>query len=158
VAITVRPALAGDIPAMAAIRALEWETADYWLARIGGYLDGSQSPQQALRERAMLVADDDGTVIGFVAGHRTRRHGCDGELEWINVAPGHRGRGVADALLEAMGAWFVAQGALRVCVDVNPANVSARRLYARFGAVPLNPHWMVWEDTHSLCAGPGLSS
>jgi GNAT superfamily N-acetyltransferase len=141
---------------MAAIRALEWETMDYWLARIRGYLDGSLSPQQALHTRAVFVAADDGALIGFVAGHRTRRHGCDGELEWINVAPEYRGRGIADKLMLAMGAWFVAQDALRVCVDVNPANMPARRLYARFGAVPLNPHWMVWEDAHALCGKPNL--
>jgi hypothetical protein len=39
-----------------------------------------------LTERAAFVAIDDGDLVGFVAGHKTRRLGCDGELQWINVA------------------------------------------------------------------------
>jgi hypothetical protein len=36
--------------------------------------------------------------------------------------------------------------AAKVCVDVDPANTTARRFYTRHGAVPLNPHWLVWND------------
>ena len=46
-----------------------------------------------------------------------------------------------------MGAWFVEQNAVRICVDVQPQNIAARKLYARCGAQPLNLHWMVWEDS-----------
>lgn len=135
-----------DIAGMAALRAREWETAAFWEARIGGYLRGEHSPRQSLPGRAAFVAEDAGTVVGFVAGHRTRRYGCDGELQWMNVALEHRGQGVAGALLAAMAGWFVEQDARRVCVNVDPKNAAARRLYAKFGAQPLNPHWMLWED------------
>jgi hypothetical protein len=36
-----------------------------------------------------------------------------------------------------------------VCVDVEPENRVARAFYSRHGAVPLNPHWLVWDDIRS---------
>jgi len=128
----------GDIDAMAAIRAREWETETYWKRRIGSCMAAELSPQQALPGRAVFVAADDDQVV------------CDGELEWINVAPEQRGRGIAGQLLVVMAAWFAGQGALRVCVDVEPKNKVARALYARYGAEPLNDHWMVREDIRKI--------
>jgi GNAT superfamily N-acetyltransferase len=148
--VVFRPAEDGDLDAMAAIRAREWETEVYWKRRIGSYMAVENSPQQALPARAVFVAVDDGAVVGFVAGHRTRRYGCDAELEWINVVPEQRGRGIAGQLLVVMARWFVEQGALRVCVDVEPKNTVARGLYARYGAERLNHHWMVWEDARTI--------
>jgi GNAT superfamily N-acetyltransferase len=84
--------------------------------------------------------------VGFVAGHRTRRYGCEGELQWINVVKEKRGCGVAGELLSKISAWFVEQKAFRICVDVDPKNAAARNLYAGYGARPLNEHWMVWEN------------
>ena len=97
-------------------------------------------------ERAAFVAEVGENVVGFVAGHLTNRYQCEGELQWINVAPDQRGRGIAGSLLVAMAGWFKQQNARRICVDVVPENIAARGLYASHGAVPLNPHWMVWED------------
>ena len=113
----IRPATAADVPAMARIRADEWETIEYWLVRIAGYLDGTQRPRNSLPTRAAFVASIDDAVIGFVAGHCTDRYGCTGELEWINVTGTHRGRGVASALLRAIAAWFVDASATKVCVS-----------------------------------------
>ena len=168
-AIKIKSAEDCDIAAMAALRAQEWETSVYWEARIGQYLKGEQSPRQALHARAVFVAvnhskdhsqgqskdngEGGGKLVGFVAGHRTRRYRCDGELEWISVAKDARDRGVAGALLSAIAAWFVQQDALRVCVDVDPNNSAARGLYAKFGAQPLNDHWMVWEDVRVMTTG-----
>jgi GNAT superfamily N-acetyltransferase len=142
---------------MAAIRSREWETEAYWEARIRGYLSGRHSPQQALPDRAAFVAMNDGLLVGFVAGHRTLRYACDGELEWINVVEEQRGHGIAGKLLAAIGAWFAHRDALRVCVDVDPKNAAARQLYSKYGALPLNNHWMVWEDVRAIDeAGKGL--
>jgi GNAT superfamily N-acetyltransferase len=145
-----RHAEEGDLDAMAAIRARERETEAYWKRRIGSYMAVEQSPRQALPARAVFVAVDDGAVVGFVAGHRTRRYEWDGELEWINVAQERRGSGIAGQLLVVMARWFVEQGAFRVCVDVEPKNTIARGLYARYGAARLNHHWMVWEDVRVI--------
>lgn len=88
-------------------------------------------------------------VIGYIAGHLTRRFDCDGEVQYLWVAPAHRGSGIATRLLEALAEWFCGQGAHCVCVDVVPDNVRARAFYARHGARELNPHWMVWDDIGS---------
>jgi GNAT superfamily N-acetyltransferase len=144
--IMIRPATEREIAALGALRAETWGSAEYWQERIGLYLSGEHSPQQALAPRAAFIAVEDSAVIGFIAGHRTRRFGFDGELEWINVSKARRGQGIANELLVAMVAWFVEQDALRVCVNVAPDNPVARRFYARHGAVPLHKHWMAWED------------
>jgi GNAT superfamily N-acetyltransferase len=57
---------------------------------------------------------DEGKLVGFVAGHRTRRFDCDAELQWINVAEERRGQGIADKLMAQIGACFIEQDALRV--------------------------------------------
>jgi GNAT superfamily N-acetyltransferase len=143
---TIRLAGEHDIAGMAALRAQTWGTEPYWTARIAGYLNGEHSPQQALAERVAFVALDGDVVVGLVAGHRTKRFRCDGELEWIDVATGRRGQGIADGLMASMMAWFVEHGVLRVCVNVASENAVEQRLYARHGAMPLNEYWMVWND------------
>jgi len=144
--VKIRPAEPGDFPAMASIRAGEWQSDAFWLDRIGGYLAGVHSPQHALAPRAAWVALRGDSVAGFVAGHLTRRFDCDGELQWINVAAGYRGKGIADQLLAVMLDWFRQHNAARVCVNVEPGSEIARRFYARHGAVPMGPHWMLWRN------------
>jgi GNAT superfamily N-acetyltransferase len=123
-----------------------WGSEEYWKTRIAGYLSGEHSPQQALAARAAFVAMEENAAVGLIAGHRTKRFGYDGELEWIDVTEKRRGQGIADGLMAAMAGWFMEENALRVCVNVAPENAVARRFYARHGAVPMKEHWMVWED------------
>lgn len=149
-AIHYRLAEQSDVPAMARIRAAEWETEEYWNARISRYMNGELHPQQALMPRVNYVAVEGDSLLGFIAGHLTRRFACDGELEWINVLPERRGTGVAVELLRLLAAWFAAQNACKICIDVEPKNTHARRFYMRFGAVELNPHWLVWNDVKTL--------
>jgi GNAT superfamily N-acetyltransferase len=140
-----RPSDAADIPGMARIRALEWGDAEYWENRIAGYFEKRLNPQHALSPRTGYVAVEGAALAGFAAGHLTRRFGCDGELQWINVSPEWRRSGVASGLLRAMARWFLEQGASRVCVDVDPSNAAARAFYARHGAAELKRHWLVWN-------------
>jgi GNAT superfamily N-acetyltransferase len=135
-----------DIPAMARMRAAEWETEEYWRVRISRYLNRELHPQQALMPRVSYVALEGDSLLGFIAGHLTRRYACDGELEWVNVIPERRGSAVASELLRLLAAWFAEQKASRICVDVDPANTTARRFYLRHGADKLNEHWLVWDD------------
>lgn len=137
---------------MAAIRASGSHSQEFWRDRIARYLSGEHNPQQALPERTVFVAVVDDSVVGFVAGHRTRRFGCDGELQWIDVAEDHRQQGIAGQLMMRIGAWFVGQDLHRVCVNVSAENTSARNLYRRFGAVALSEQWMVWEDAAAMAA------
>jgi hypothetical protein len=80
-----RIATPADIEHIAAIRADEWGGVDFWTSRVTGYLELTHYPQQALDPRIIYVAVDGKKVIGFVAGHLTTRHNCNGELQWINV-------------------------------------------------------------------------
>jgi GNAT superfamily N-acetyltransferase len=139
--VNIREVVPSDIPAMASIRAAEWETYDYWLPRITAYLEGRQTPGHGLPERAAFVAEENGEVLGFVAGNLSTRHGCQAELQWINVAKSHRGKGIASALLKHQAEWFIQHNALKVCVDAD-----SPELYAKHGAKPLKGPWMFWED------------
>lgn len=134
-----REAEKSDIPAMARIRVAEWETEEYWRNRIAAYLDCELHPQHALKPPVSYIAREDESVIGFIAGHLTRRYSCDGELEWINVIAERRGGIIASELLRLLADWFISQKASRICVDVQPANVAARKFYKRQGVEDLNP-------------------
>jgi ribosomal protein S18 acetylase RimI-like enzyme len=144
--VTYREAGKADVTGMSRIRAAEWGEQEYWEQRIWGYMQGEVFPQKALKPRVVYVAVEGDAVLGFIAGHLTRRHECDGELEWINVAAETRGSGIAAELLRRLAAWFVEQKALKICVDVQPTNTVARKFYRRHGAKDLNPHWLVWND------------
>lgn len=145
-----REANKSDIDAMARVRASEWETEEYWMTRIAGYMDRVLHPQKALMPRVIYVALENSCLAGFIAGHRTQRYDCGGELEWISVIPERRRDGIASELLRLLAGWFVKQEVLRVCVDVDPTNTTARRFYARHGAERLNEHWMVWNNINML--------
>ncbi len=110
------------------------------------YLRREHHPQKALMSRVIYLAETAEGPVGYIGGHLTERYGCDGELQYLYVAPSHRRTGVASQLLRALVPWFRERGASRVCVDVEPENHGARSFYAYHGAVPLNPHWMVWDD------------
>lgn len=114
--------------------------------RMRAYLEGRHSPQEALAARVMYFAHVDGKPIGYIAGHMTKRYGCDGELQWVHVIRQYRGTKVASILLKQLAFWFVERDARRICVDVDPANAIARRFYSRHGAKEFKPYWMVWDD------------
>ncbi|HEX3682444.1 MAG TPA: GNAT family N-acetyltransferase [Bryobacteraceae bacterium] len=139
-----------DIPGMAQIRAANWGQEEYWRNRIARYMDCELHPQQALMPRVIYVAIEGNSLVGFVAGHLTRRYGCDGELEWINVVPASRGSGVASKLLALIAGWFAEQNASGICVNVDPGNQAARRFYTRHGAENLNEHWLVWNNISAV--------
>lgn len=145
-AVLIREATETDVPAMGRIRAAEWESEEYWTQRLTAYMTGENTPQKAFSPRVVYVAECADEIAGFIAAHRTQRFNCDGELQWINVAAAHRGKGIADMLFARMAEWFLAQQARRICVDVTPENTVARRFYARHGAKEFKPSWMIWED------------
>jgi GNAT superfamily N-acetyltransferase len=141
-----RTARQADVPAMARLRAANLPSEEAWKLRIASYLAKEHHPRQALRPRISYVALAGNALVGYIAGHLTRRYQCDGELQWINVIPKQRGTGVAAELLRRLAKWYVRQKARRVCVDVDPANTPARRFYAKHGAQTLSARWLVWPD------------
>ena len=81
---------------------------------------GEPDPQKALKPRMVYVALQNWAVVGFIAGHLTRRYECDGELQWINVIAEQRNTGVAAALLRLLAQWFTSQHAFEMSVDAEP--------------------------------------
>jgi ribosomal protein S18 acetylase RimI-like enzyme len=154
--ILIRQATELDAPAMAELRERSaWQgaaTAD----RMRLYLRGEHHPQHAQATRTAFAATDDKQFVAFIAGHLTTRFACDGELQWLLVAPEARGGRTATLLWTHLQDWFVSQGARRVCVNVEPDNLRARRFYARMGAIEMSPYWMVWTDVAERCT-PGRS-
>src|SRR4051812_24172202 len=139
---------ASDINDMAKIRAIESGTEEYWQQRITAYLNKQHHPQNALLLRVGYVALKDDSVIGFIAGHLSKRFDCDGELQWINVVTDQRGSGVASELLRLLAKWFAENKAYRVCVD--PGNDISRHFYLKHDAEILNKHWLFWPDINVL--------
>ncbi|HEU5453663.1 MAG TPA: GNAT family N-acetyltransferase [Terriglobales bacterium] len=142
-----RLATISDVPAMAKMRAAEWETEEYWQRRLAAYLQGDAKPQKAFAGRVTYAAVHEDRVAGFISGHLTRRFACDGELQFLNVIPEFRGMGVAAELLRRLAQWFVENNAAKICVDPDQA---ARHFYRKHGAVSLNAHWLVWNDIRTV--------
>ena len=82
-------ATSADVSAMAACR-LNDPAAGPADPRMAAYFDGEHHPQQALPSRVGYVALVPEGVIGYIAGHLTTRHGCDGEVQYLFVAPEFR--------------------------------------------------------------------
>lgn len=143
--VEIRSATVDDIAGLESVRAPDQEAGPVD-PRMARYLCGEHHPQFALAERVVLIAESEGEAIGYTGGHRTTRHECEGELQYLYVTPGVRGSGVAGRMLWALAEWFEGHGVRRVCVDVDPGNERARAFYARYGALVLDSHWMIWED------------
>jgi len=120
--------------------------------RMAAYLEGRHHPRHALTPRTAYLATVDSGLAGYIAGHLTRRYGCEGEVQYLYVAKGHRRAGVATALLRHLAQWFVENGAARICVDVNDDSPGARPFYLSRGAQQLRPHWMMWSDIKTILA------
>ncbi|MGH9817143.1 MAG: GNAT family N-acetyltransferase [Candidatus Acidiferrales bacterium] len=115
--------------------------------RVAAYFDGQHHPQHALPQRVGYVASHNGTVIGYIAGHLTTRHGCEGEVQYLFVAPGRRRCGVATELLRLLGNWFRQHGARKVCVAVAADTPQeALPFFESASASPLKKNWYAWED------------
>ena len=147
-----RDAILPDIPSLARLRSLGWGDINYWIPRITAYMNGENNAQMALPQRVVFVAMENEDIIGFIAGHLTRRLDCEGELEWIDVDTGYRRKGIATELVRILAKWFEEQNVHKICVD--PGNDDARKFYATNGAENLNAHWMYWEDIGVLLKTP----
>jgi GNAT superfamily N-acetyltransferase len=99
------------------------------------YRNGRQHPSGGVpNERATMVAELDGQVVGFVdvrvaypgGSHRALRYGYVSELA---VAAGARRRGVGAALLAGAEAWARDHGCVYATLDYNARNLDAGRFY-----------------------------
>jgi GNAT superfamily N-acetyltransferase len=144
--VSFRAATSADVPAMGQCRVTD-PAAGPADPRMTAYFNGEHHPQQALLPRIGYVALARDQVIGYIAGHRTKRHGCEGEVQYLFVAPAYRRRGIGTALFRLLAEWFREHGVHKVCVGVaNDSPPEAKPFVERVGAVPLKKHWYAWED------------
>ncbi|HEX3142388.1 MAG TPA: GNAT family N-acetyltransferase [Pyrinomonadaceae bacterium] len=115
--------------------------------RMAAYFEGRHHPQDALASRVGYVASIDQVIVGYIAGHRTTRHGCAGEVQYLFVSPEFRRRGIATGLLRLLAEWFQSEGVREVCVALaNDSPPEAKPFYESVGATPLKKHWYSWKD------------
>lgn len=144
--VTVRDAAAADAATLIGyLRDLqEWERALCPSRRPGQEVDRSCYEHLLEVGTDILLAVDGDRAIGFVAGRLRvdedelltpawRWHGYVSDLF---VAPDHRGRGVAQLLLQAMADRLQGKGAARLRIGSLCANQDALAAYRRFGFEP----------------------
>ena len=124
----IRPARAGDAVAIAALDDATWS------------FDVTPSPRSSVPSSidGMLVAEDDGEIVGYVAvGRATRlesnQHVAD--IRGLAVAPDHQGRGLGRALVQAALDAARERGARKVTLRLLAPNTAARALYESCGFV-----------------------
>jgi GNAT superfamily N-acetyltransferase len=133
--IRYRLATSADVSAMTACRLTD-PAAGPADSRMASYFDGQHLPHQALLPRVGYVALLRDTVITYIAGHQTTRHGCAREVQYLFVGPGYRRRGIATALLRSSADCFSQTGAQKVRVCVDAASPAAEPFYESVGASP----------------------
>jgi len=147
-----REAQPADVQEMAQCHAADPD-ADPADTRMAAYFAGRHHPQHALPARIGFVASINDEVVGYIAGHLTTRHGCNGELQYLFVSPDTRRRGIATELLRLLAGWFQAQASQRICVALaGDSPPQARPFYESVGAVPLQKNWYWWPDIAAVQA------
>ncbi|HEV2828517.1 MAG TPA: GNAT family N-acetyltransferase [Pyrinomonadaceae bacterium] len=148
----LREATAADVPAMSRCH-LDDPVNPFADSRMAAYFDCQHHPQQSLPARVGYVALVNEMIVGYIAGHRSTRHGCAGEVQYLFVTPLYRRRGIATALLRLLAEWFQSQAAQQVCVGVAADSPKeAKPFYESVGASPLKKHWYAWEDIGASCS------
>ena len=82
----------------------------------------------------VLLADDNGTVVGFATVYLDIVSARFGQRAWIEdlaVAPDRRSSGIGKALLDAAKTWAREQGAAWLGLESGAARVDAHRFYER---------------------------
>jgi ribosomal-protein-alanine N-acetyltransferase len=121
--IRVRQAVADDLPPMMEI-AMHAVTAAQW--------NQSQYQQMFSSDRIVLVIEEEGQIVGFVAGS-----GAAGEWEIENIAviASARRRGLGSRLLDEFLHHVRSSGGSAVFLEVRESNRAARALYEKWAFI-----------------------
>jgi GNAT superfamily N-acetyltransferase len=106
----------------------------------------------------MLVADADGTVVGYATW---RAYGTTVHVPNVAVDPAWRGRRIGQLLLERIRDAAKQAGCTRWYLNVKADNAPAIRLYERCGFAVDKESWalaMPWTRVLALSFDPGLAS
>jgi ribosomal protein S18 acetylase RimI-like enzyme len=141
-AVRVRRAVVDDAEAIERVRTDTWRDAyrglmpDTLLDGLGYDATRRRALMAALpRHQFALVAEDDGAVVGFCLGGRSRTPDDPfrGEVYAIYVLPQHHGRGIGRALLQAGAKELIDRGFPSMMVWVLRENAPSRYFYERMG-------------------------
>jgi [ribosomal protein S18]-alanine N-acetyltransferase len=135
--VTVRPATATDVGAVAALEQ-ECLGDDAWSAAL--VEDGILGTLPTIR---YLVAEHDGLVVGHAVASMV---GEIAELQRIAVAPEQRRHGLATSLLEAVVTAGRDVGADRLLLEVREDNAGALAFYAARGFVEIDRRPRYYRD------------
>ena len=140
--VAVRPATPADADAMGRLHVRAWQAA-YRGQMPDDYLDDLRAEDRAAywdgvlrregRRGVVLVAEQDGEVIGFAAAGPSPDPEGVGELFAINLDPDHWGTGAGRALPRAARAELARLGFGELVLWVLPATARARRFYETAG-------------------------
>jgi GNAT superfamily N-acetyltransferase len=146
----LRPAATTDTDAIVDVWFTGWREAH--LGHVPDALLAHRS-EQTFRDRipeilgATTVATVDHRVVGLVVT-------ADDEIEQLYVAPGHRGTGIAAALLR-LGETAIANEHHRAFLAVVDGNTRARHFYERQGWRDVGPFdYVAWTSTAEQVAVP----
>jgi ribosomal protein S18 acetylase RimI-like enzyme len=170
--LTIRPARAGEADAVADLHAVSWRS-----AYRGILPDETLGPDLVPRRRAfwqqaftredwnaILVAEDAGALIGFIAVSSDPDGAYDAFVQSLHVHPERKRGGIGRALLGAAATVIAAAGRRSVYLWVYDGNVPARDFYFALGgtAAEAKSHEiagqqipelrMVWPDAAALAA------
>ena len=121
------------------------------LEREQGYADDRWSQRLGSATAATFLAWQDSEPVGAATGkveNPADEHAIPGcwQLVGMWVDPSARGRGVADALVEAVAAHARSHGAEALVLWVTEVNDRARRFYRRMGFQPTGVRQVVRPD------------
>jgi ribosomal protein S18 acetylase RimI-like enzyme len=165
-AVLVRRAVVDDADAIERVRTDTWRHT-YRGLMPDSVLDGLG--YDATRRRVLmsalppqhfvLVAEQDGEVVGFCIGgpSRTPVDTFGGEVYAIYVLPEHHGRGAGRALLEAARTALIDRGFGSMIIWVLRENAPSRRFYERMGGVHVRDEDRELEGVRITESGYGWS-
>jgi ribosomal protein S18 acetylase RimI-like enzyme len=88
---------------------------------------------------ALLVAEQDGVIVGCVALKRLDHERC--EMKRLFVDPAAQGSGAGQALARAIVARGKALGYSRMMLDTGPKQIEAQALYRKLGFGDTEPYY-----------------
>lgn len=92
-----------------------------------------------------LVADSDGTIIGYAGIW------CifdEGHITNVAVHPNYRGNRIGETLLEELEAIVMGNGGATMTLEVRPSNEAALNLYSRFAFKPVGRRKGYYTDNN----------
>ncbi len=126
---TYREMTAADVPSAFLVRAAAKENPMpliTGLKQLGVSVEGEMKKLRTTHKG--WVCEDDGVIVGFVAGDRTT-----GEVWVISVWPEYEGKGIGRKLMELVQEWLFSQGWEKLWLTTGIKPSRALQLYTKLG-------------------------